>query len=256
MMSSADIEADEVRERQRPHGMGHAEHEDLIDGLGRGDALHDGVDGFVDQRHQDTVGDEASGVVDLDRGLAELLRKRVDRVEGRLRGLQAANDLDQFHDRHGIEEVHPDDLVGALRHARRVLVIEMELVLVARMASGRQDAVEVAEELSLDLEAFGGGLDGESRRCEIFEVRGEGDAGAGLVGLLLRELFLGHFAGEVRVEWCRGRDTRAVLIDVVEQHVEAAAGADVRDAVAHGPGAEDCDRFRVMHKVSLDDFAV
>ncbi len=83
----ADVEADEVGECERTHRMSHAELEDLIDGLGRGDSLHDGEDGLVDQRHQDAVGDEACGVVDLDRSLAELLRQRVNRVKGLLRGL-------------------------------------------------------------------------------------------------------------------------------------------------------------------------
>ena len=62
---------------------------------------------------------------------------------------------------------------------------------------GGQDAVEVAEERGLDLEVFGGGFDGERRRREVVEDGGEGDAGAGLVGLLLREFLFGHFAGEV-----------------------------------------------------------
>ena len=55
------------------------------------------------------------GVVDLDGRLVQLLREREDRVEGGLRGLQAANDLDQLHHRHRIEEVHADHLLGALR---------------------------------------------------------------------------------------------------------------------------------------------
>ena len=55
----ADVEADEVGEGERAHGVGHAELEDLVDGLGRGDAFHHGEDGLVDQGHEDAVGDEA-----------------------------------------------------------------------------------------------------------------------------------------------------------------------------------------------------
>src|SRR5580698_7205177 len=47
-----DVEADEVRQCQWAHGMGHAQLKDLIDSFGCGYALHDGEGGFVDQRHQ------------------------------------------------------------------------------------------------------------------------------------------------------------------------------------------------------------
>ncbi len=68
----ADVEADEVGEAERAHGVGHAEGEDLVDGFGGGDAFHDGVGGLVEEGDEDAVGDEAGGVVDFDGGLVEV----------------------------------------------------------------------------------------------------------------------------------------------------------------------------------------
>ena len=77
-----DVEADEVGEGEWAHGVGHAELEDFIYSLGCRYAFHDGEDGLVDERHENTVGDEACGVVNLYGCLAELLREDVDGVEG------------------------------------------------------------------------------------------------------------------------------------------------------------------------------
>ncbi len=108
-----------------------------------------------------------------------------------------------------------------------ILVMEMELVLVARKRG----------------------------RNEIVEFGGEGDARAGLVGLVLRELLFRHLAGEVGAYGVEATVKRC-LINVVEKDIEAGAGADVRDAVAHGPGAQDCNGFRFGHKRVSDDFRV
>ena len=55
----ADVEADEVGERQRSHRVVHAELHHRVDRLGRADAFHHREDRLVDHRHQDAVGDEA-----------------------------------------------------------------------------------------------------------------------------------------------------------------------------------------------------
>ena len=65
------------------------------------------------------------------------------------------------------------------------LVMEMELVFEARMASGGRMRSRSRKSCGLDFELFGGGFDGEVAGAEGFEVGGEGDAGAGFVGLLL-----------------------------------------------------------------------
>ena len=120
---------------------------------------------------------------------------------------------------------------------------------------GSQDAVEIAKDLSLDLKPLGGGFDGERGGREVLQAGGQGDAGTSLVGLLLRELLFRYFAGDVGADGVEAAVERA-LIDVVEKDVEAGAGTDVRDAVAHGPGAQDCNGFCFSHRRVLDDFRV
>ncbi len=67
----ADVEADEVGERQRPHRVIHPELHHRVDRLRRADAFHHREDRLVDHRHQDAVRDEARVVGRLDRRLAE-----------------------------------------------------------------------------------------------------------------------------------------------------------------------------------------
>ena len=135
----------------------------VIDGFGRGDAFHHAVSGFVDQRHQDAVGDEAGRVVDGDRRLAEFLRTAPSScVEGGVAGLQRANHFDQHHHRHRIHEVHADEAVGALGHGGerghrdRGGVAGDDHV-------GAQEAIGFGQHGALDLELLRDGFDEEIR---------------------------------------------------------------------------------------------
>ena len=58
-IGEADVEADEIGERQRPHRVIHPELHHGVDRFGRADAFHHREDRLVDHRHQDAVRDEA-----------------------------------------------------------------------------------------------------------------------------------------------------------------------------------------------------
>src|SRR5208282_1787502 len=60
----AHVEADKVRELERPHGVVHSQLHHRIHRLGRGHSLHDREDGFVNHRHEHAVGDKARRIVD------------------------------------------------------------------------------------------------------------------------------------------------------------------------------------------------
>ena len=61
------------------------------------------------------VDDETRGVGDEDRPLTELLADGPHSRERVFARLGRAHDLEQRHERHGIEEVHPDDTLGMLQ---------------------------------------------------------------------------------------------------------------------------------------------
>src|SRR6185437_11753390 len=67
----ADVEADEVGQRQRAHRMIHAQLHHAVDRFRRSDAFHQRVDRLIDHRQQDAVRDEARVVGGLDPRLAE-----------------------------------------------------------------------------------------------------------------------------------------------------------------------------------------
>ncbi len=82
-----------------------------------------------------------------------------------------------------------------------------------------------------------------------------GDAGFGFGGLLLGELLLGDFAGQILLDSGEAAVEKG-LLHVTEEDVEAGAGADMGDTVSHGSGAEDCDGFDLGHKRVGCDSAV
>src|SRR5947207_11433937 len=71
----ADVEANKISQRQWTQGVRHAQFEYFVHSLRGSYALHHRVDGFIDQRHQHAVGNEAGSVFDLDRGLFQLFSK-------------------------------------------------------------------------------------------------------------------------------------------------------------------------------------
>ncbi len=178
---------------------------------------------------------------------AELLREGVDGVEGLLRSLQATDDLDELHDRYRVEEVHADDLV-------RTLGLRGELCdgdgagVGGEDRVGWEDAVEVAEDLRFDGELFGRGFDGQVAAAEGFKVEGGGDSGSGGCGFLFGEFRFGCLAGEIFLDGGEAA-VEEWLLEVVEDDIEAGAGADVGDAVAHRTGAQDSNGFDLWHSV-------
>ena len=83
-----------------------------VDVLDAGESLLEAADGVQHVGHEQAVHDEARRVLRLDRLLAERLREVVRSAEHLLVDRNGAHDLDQLHDRHGIEEVQPDESIG------------------------------------------------------------------------------------------------------------------------------------------------
>ena len=167
---------DFVEQRHRPHRHAEVDH-GLVERLD-GVAFLEQEAGLVHVRPEDAVDDEAGAVVAVDDGLAELARESGDGDHGHVRGLLAADDLDERHAVDGIEEVHPDDVLGMLRPRRRCCVMGMVDVFVAKMAPGFRDRFELGQHLALDVDVLDDRLDDDvgalrsrsSRWCAVMRA--------------------------------------------------------------------------------------
>ena len=124
------------------------------------DALHQAEDRLVDHRHQDAVGDEAGVVVDLDGVLPSCLGQRLDGCVGRVAGREAADTSTSFISGTGFMKCMPMKRSGRFVAAASS-VIEIDEVLVARIARRRQRCVERPEDVLLERRVLDDGLDHE-----------------------------------------------------------------------------------------------
>jgi hypothetical protein len=152
----------------------------------------------------------------------------VERLVARVRG---ADDLDQRQHRRRVEEVQPDDAlrgpgrVGDLRHRKRRGVRGED-------RGRRQDAVELAEELALDVEVLERGLDHELAAGKVGELSGEREAPEGRVLLVLREAFLLDPAREVVVD-APARGLAELERHIAADDLETGLEADLRNPGTH-----------------------
>ena len=139
----------------------------------------------------------------------------------------------------GLKKWTPTTRPG-LELAVEISVTLSEEVLVARTASGADDAVEHAEDRLLDLERLDDRLDDEVGVGEVLHLGGQGDPAEQLVGRLLRHLLALHRAPrgvlEVLASALDGR-----VVDLDPDDCVAVAGEDLGDAGAHGAEADDAD---------------
>ena len=163
---------------------------------------------------------------------------------GRLvRGLEAPDHLDERHQRHRIEEVHPDHAVRP-RRGRRQLRDRDRGGVRGQDRLGRQHLVGPAEELLLGSRVFDDRLDEQVGR---HEVAGRPDAPEHLVRRRRRAL-----GGEL-LEACpnpleRPLDRAGHIVD--ERDAPAGGGNHLGDPAPHLPGADD-QHVRKPHAPSL-----
>ena len=102
--------------------------------------------------------------------LAHRLARRVGERECALRRLRAGHDLQQAHDRRGVEEVHPHHPLGHRHRRGAIAVTSNEEVLVASTHPSPTISDSVAVQLVLELQALGRRLDHELAGSERSQV--------------------------------------------------------------------------------------
>ena len=214
------------------------------------DALIERVDRLVDHRQQDAVDDEGGKILRHRDLLAELGDELLGRFEGGVVGGDAADHLDQLHQRHRIHEMNADEALRPVGRGGKPRDRDRRRI---GADDGRrlERRAERGEDLALGLLLLGRRLDDEIAVAEFSERVGGRDALDRGLALLVADALATDLPCQVAVD---GRQScrDAVGGDVVEQNVIARQRADVGDAVAHLAGADDADLVNGMrHLVRL-----
>ena len=239
------VDADQVDQRAGPDRPVGAEAHRPVDVLGADPGLVEDAHAVIQERDQDPVDDEAGRVVAGDRFLAEAPREGVGGLEGLVARIRRADHLDERQHRRRVEEVHADHSLGCprrlgdLRHRERGGVRGEDGV-------GRDEPVELLEELALDLQILEGSLDHEPAGAELGDVGDERQAAERRVLLVLAQAPFLDAAGQVVVD--RLPPPLAELrVDLAADHLDSGLDADLRDAGAHGAEPDDADARDLRH---------
>ena len=119
-------------------------------------------------------------------------------------------------------------------------VIEIDDVLVASRDSGFSTGQTCAKDLALDLLVFRGGFDDQIAFGQVVKVFTGADPVQGSNALLFGDDRLINLARHIAID---RRQTRVDLVDgdVIQHDVVAGERTDMRNAVAHLPGADNTD---------------
>jgi signal transduction histidine kinase len=233
----ADVETDEIRQRQRSHRVAVAKLHGLIDVGRRRYALLEHAHRLVAQTDAQAARGKTRDVVDDDRRLAEPRSDRAGLLEGGWRRQRPAHDLQELHDVHGIEKMKPHDALGAIGR-RRQLGDRQRRGVARQERVGRQQTTGLGEELLFPLHPLGDSLNKELRRRQRRHRRRrlQPRQSGLLIGLL--QLALLDADGERLFDLFAPRiEDDGVEIDqggLVPGHTQ-----DLGDAVTHGACADD-----------------
>ena len=194
---------------------------DPVDLLVGPDPLAEHPQRLEGERAGAAVGDEADRVAGADRRAAHRLGHRGGGVERVLRALVAGDDLDQLHPGRRVEEVHADDPRRGSR-PRGDRGDRERGGVGGEHGVGAADRLELGEQLALQVEALGRGLDHEGAAGEALELGRRGDVLAGALDAL----------------------RKGVAVGIVHDDLDPGAGRELRDPRAHRPGADDSRRAR------------
>ena len=112
-MARPHIQADEIRQLERAHGMAVAQFHCTIDVFDGGDTALQHTNRFGPEHDAEATGGKPRRVVDHDRRLAESLGKAATRIDGFLTRVKATDELEQRHRRWRVKEVRSDHAVPA-----------------------------------------------------------------------------------------------------------------------------------------------
>ena len=211
---------------------------------GRIDALGQHAHRLVEEEADDAGGVETAGVVDDDRGLADLAGEVQGRSQGLVGGLLALDDLHQRHLVDRGEEVDTDEVLRAL-HAGSQLGDRQGGGVRAQDAVLRHRCLDLCPDLVLELGVLEDRLDDDVTVGEVGVVHGRGDPVQQSLRLLLGGLAalqrLGLQALGVGLALLR-----CLQLDVLEDDLHAGLRGNVGDGGAHHAGADHAQLLELL----------
>ena len=158
----ADVEADEVGQLERSHGVVQPDPGAGVDVLRGAQALLVGAHRLGQEGHHHPIDDETRPVLTDDHLLAQLRRQLPDVGLGCVVGLHAARQLDQRHHWYRAEEVQAHETAAPLGGQRRREAGDADRTCIAGQDGGVGGmGGELGEQLALDLFVFEDRLDDE-----------------------------------------------------------------------------------------------
>ena len=241
----ARVDPDEVHQLERTHAKAALDAHDPVDRLNIRDLLLQESKCLQPEWTVAAVNEEAGPILRLNDRLAHRLARRVGASERALVRLLARDDLEQAHQRGGVEEVHADHAlwVGDARGDRGD---RQRGGVAGQDTLGRDDLREARVQLVLELESLGRGLDHQLALGHRLERVDGLDPRGGRIGLLGAQLAFGGFLGQ---SLARASGAALERLDerVVQERAGARAGGELSDAGAHRAGAEHADYARRDH---------
>src|ERR1035441_9934187 len=242
------IEADQIHEFERSHGMVEAEFERLVDISGAGDAFLQHVESFIANHGVDAAGNEAGCLFDDDNFLAHALPDFDGGGQSLVIGFECAHNFEQFHLVHGIEKVHPNALLCAIGNAGDLGDAERRSIR-SENGSRTADLVEHGEDFDLRFHFLGNGLDDEIGLARGL-IDGTGILQPGKSGVGGDDIDFAEFDRLVEM----GADFRfgfaqGVRKKIFENSAIAAERGSMRDAPAHSAGADHRNRADLTHSL-------
>src|SRR3990172_10255397 len=239
-----DIVADQVHQLEGSHAEVPRFFHDLVDGFHGRAAVAQNAQRLVVKGAGDTVDDKARRVFGASRRLADGANERGGFVHGFVGRAVALNDFHQRHQGRGIEKMQPQDPLRMLR-ARGNRGYGERRCVGGDEGFRAADGVELFENVALQLEYFRGRFNNQSVARKIFKLR---RAVQPVKDLLL---FFGANLSPFAATFEKGADPAQtgvdeLLLDVVQERLKAPLRRHLRDAGAHGAGADNSNCFIVI----------
>lgn len=235
----AGVQPNKIGEGERAHGVPCPQFHGGVDAFNIGDAVLEGVAGFVKHGQEQAVDDEAGDIFTCSHGFTHFLGDFHDAFVGFLRGGEAFDDFDQGHHGHGVHEVQADEFIGALGDGGEAGDADGGGVG-GEQAFGLKDGVEFGKDFLFDAFIFGGGFDDEIALGEVGHHGGGFQAGHGFGFLGFGEAAFLDLAVHVFGDGGEGF-FEAYGVNIEHGGLKAVLGGDVGDTVAHLACADDTD---------------